>query len=418
MLAFAILVRISLLFYAPIPHGYVYDFYAEAIYHLINTGSLPTAEDCFICYHPPLFPIVGAIIFKIVGFFGGSSDLQHYFVGGFTVFMSVIFSIFAYAIYKLFHNEKSPTDFFIWSLILFIPVVFISAFSLESDLFVATLSIISIYFICVFQQQKCYRPLIWAAVFAGLAASTKYSGLVICVAIGAYLLFQFIINRSRQNLFFGLTFGMLAIVFGGYSYVTNYVKYGTPFKGNDAWHTTSYHWGLYTYTDFSINNIVKLIENDTPEMRLGDFPTYNSSVTSSLYGQLWTDMSFYSNKYRHGHPIRRYKDKSIPITVVKGVLWFGLIPMLFSILGIKKTLLAPLAPLYLLYAGLSLGIYVEWYYGFHIWMLKTKYLMFLLPLWFISIGYGIKYVNNKIAISLLLPSIVFSMLYCIFFAVT
>src|SRR4051812_11986134 len=55
----AVLLRVLAIVYCPTPFGYVYDYYHEAIELFWETGRLPIASDCWQCYHPPLFYLLG-----------------------------------------------------------------------------------------------------------------------------------------------------------------------------------------------------------------------------------------------------------------------------------------------------------------------------------------------------------------------
>lgn len=416
LLAVAIIARILLGIYSPTPHGYVYDFYADAIDIIVNEGRLPAEGDCLVCYHPPFFPLVGALIFKLVAAFGGSYDTQHYFVGAFTVIVSILFCVYAYAIYRRYHDNY--LNIWIWALILFLPVVFIASFSVESDLLASTLIVVAIYYFDVYCREGLMLALIAAGVFCGLAALTKFSGLLICLVFGLFLLYDFWRERSRQALGKGLIFAALCTVFGGYPYISNLVEYGTPFKGNEAWHTGKYHTELYTFTDFSIKEITDVIDKSAEPGILNAFPAYNSSVLTSHYGQLWTDFSFFTNTTRHGHMYGRriYQTKEIPMWVINGVLWAGMVPLLISLVGFTRMVVDKHSVFLMTVLGATLAVYIEWFFGFHIWMLKTKYIMHLLPIWLIMIGHGLKGLPDKAVMAAFTPTVGFSILYCFAFA--
>ena len=413
----AICARILLVVFSPTPHGYVYDFYADAIDVIVNEGRLPTEGDCLVCYHPPLFPMIGALIFKLVSMFGGSYDLQHYFVGAFPSVVSIVFCIYAYAIYRRYHDNY--LTLWIWALVLFLPVIFIASFSVESDLLASTLIVIAIYYFDVYRREVIPAALVAAGVFAGLAAITKYSGLLICLVLGMFLLYDFVRDRNKVTFNKGLLFAVLCTVFGGYPYISNWVEYGTPFKGNDAWHTGKYYTELYTFTDFSIKDISEVIDKSSEPGILNTFPAYNSSVLTSHYGQLWTDFSFFANPTRHGHMYgnRIYRTKEIPMWIVKGVLWAGLVPLMLSLIGFARMLVNKESIFLMTLLGATLIVYIEWFYGFHIWMLKTKYILHLLPVCLVMIGYGIQKLPDKAVMTAFTPSVVFSALYCFSFAV-
>src|SRR5215218_378882 len=51
--------RVLLAWYCPTPFGYVYDYYPEAIELFWHKGHRPIASDCWQCYHPPFFYVLG-----------------------------------------------------------------------------------------------------------------------------------------------------------------------------------------------------------------------------------------------------------------------------------------------------------------------------------------------------------------------
>ncbi len=66
---------------------------------------------------------------------------------------------------------------------------------------------------------------------------------------------------------------------------------------------------------------------------------------------------------------------------------------------------------------ISLGLYIHWFMGHNYWMLKFKYLLYLLPIWLISINQIQKLINPVILGRLLLPCVVFCSVNCFFFAI-
>ena len=237
--------------------------------------------------------------------------------------------------------------------------------------------------------------------------------------LGLFLFYDFVRDRNRVKFNKGLLFAVLCTVFGGYPYISNWVEYGTPFKGNEAWHTGKYHIDLYTFRDFSIDDVTDVIDKSAKPGILNAFPAYNSSVLTSHYGQLWTDFSFFSNPTRHGHMYgnRIYRTKEIPMWIVKGVLWAGLVPLMLSLIGFARMVVNKDSIFLMTLLGATLIVYIEWFYGFHIWMLKTKYILHLLPVWLVMIGYGIQKLPDKAVMTAFTPSVVFSALYCFSFAV-
>ena len=419
ILGAGILLRIILGYYSPSPHGYVYDFYADAIDFFALNTQIPTAGDCFICYHPPLFPIIGGLIFKVVAAFGGSYNAQHYYVAALTGVFSIVFCIYGFALYRRFLETRY--DPLIFALLLVLPVVFISSFSIESDLFASMLMVISIYYFACFQERDCTRLLVLSGLFAGLAALTKYSGLVVCVILGGVLLYQFLRTRTADHFKKGVIFAALCTIFGAYPYINNLMQYGSPFAGNEAWHQEKSYSDIYHFDRFSLSDIVDVMHKDSQRQMLNQFPAYNNDVMTSFYGQLWTDFSFFSLRDRHGHAFGRYiyPEKDIPTKIVYLLLIAGLAPCLLSLFGLGVMVYTRQAPLLLLIFVITMAVYVNWMMGFHIWMIKTKYLMHLLPIWLLMLGYGLSKLRYPaIGYILLLPSILLSAVYCYLFAVS
>ena len=59
LVAAALVLRALLAYCSPTPFGYVFDYYHEAIELFYEKGRLPIAADCWQCYHPPLFYLLG-----------------------------------------------------------------------------------------------------------------------------------------------------------------------------------------------------------------------------------------------------------------------------------------------------------------------------------------------------------------------
>lgn len=425
LLLLAIALRIALFYFSPTYNGYVYDFYSGAINLIIENGRIIDADDCFICYHPQLFPIIGAIIVKTVSALGGDYETQYSVIGIFTIFISLVFCLFSYGIYRLYHKENNALNLTVWALILFLPLVFISSYSIEADLLVATLIIMSIYFFLVYQDKFELKPLIYSSICVGLAAFTKYSGLICFFVLGLFLLINFWKDRRVAIFYRGCLFATICFVIGGYPYVHNVTKFGTPFKGNYAWHSDKYFLDQYNFTRLDVGDIVKVIEykfDGVGDKRLHTFPAYNNDVLSSLYGQLWTDFSFFSSYGRHGgglvHAWGLYKSKNIPIQLVQPLLYLGLIPVFLSIIGLLVIIRKKQAAVLMSFALVTMAVYFEWMIGSDAWMIKSKYLMQLLPLWLILIGFGAQRLNAKYAYLSIIPSVVCSFFYCLYFAVT
>src|SRR5437762_13566997 len=59
LLIAGVVLRALLAYGSPTPFGYVFDYYHEAIELFYESGRLPVAADCWQCYHPPLYYLLG-----------------------------------------------------------------------------------------------------------------------------------------------------------------------------------------------------------------------------------------------------------------------------------------------------------------------------------------------------------------------
>lgn len=416
LLLAAVALHVLLAIFAPDPNGYVWDFYSQAIVYTYQHGELPAADFCWVCYHPPLLPILGSIVFHVADVFHGTQETRLFAVASLLNAISLLFSIYTFAIYKKY-RFNSQLDLIIWAFILFLPLSFISSFSIEADLLVATFIVMSLYYFTVFLESNETLSLCLTAVFVALAALTKYTGLVLVLFYGFILGIRLIRDLDLTKLKQLVVYSMIVFTIGGYPYMNNITEFGRPIIGNKAWNNNTDYY-TYNFHDFSIPRIVEVFTDSRP-IKLKHYYQYNSEVLNSLYGQLWTDFSFFTIPYRHGqHEVKFiYKGKYMPEALLWAILISGLFPVIFGIAGFILMLFQ--TDKYLLNCILivSLGLYIHWFMGHNYWMLKSKYLLYLLPIWAISISQCASIINPVIMRGLLLPCVVFSSIYSFFFAV-
>jgi len=417
LFALAAVLHILLAFFSPDPNGYVYDFYSDAIILLYENGQIPASDACWVCYHPPLLPIIGAGFFHLVDLFGGSRDTQLFVVDFFLNILSLLFAVYSFAIYR-YYRKTAELDLTLWALLLFLPVVFISAFSIEADILVSTLVVTATWYFIQFLDKEEYPDLLIAAVLVGLSAMSKYTGLIIAVYFGAVLLARYLRHFDSYRLKQGLVYAMIVFLVGGYPYVKNIIESGTPVVGNKAWNTGKNYYKNYDFTHFSIKRIIDVF-TDPRDAKLKHYPAYNSEVLTSHYGQLWTDFSFYTRAHRHGQWERDdiYKGKYMPVWLLWCLLVAGLVPVIAGAGGFFAMAVSREAPLLLGMFVLSVAIYIDWFLGHNWWMLKTKYLLYLLPLWLIAINKAASYMPARVLQAGLIPAVIFSAIYVFYFAV-
>lgn len=417
----AVTAHVALGLFAPDPQGYVYDLYSYAVSLVYEEVRLPGRDDCWICYHPPLYPVVGALLYKLVSLLGGELAAQQFVLSTLGVALSLVMSVFGFQLYRLYGNHPR-LHLVLWALLLFIPVKFISAFAIEADTMAATLIVAGSYFFALYLKQGLVKHLVAAAIIIALAALAKYTGVVVAVYFGLILLWRYGRSRERQALGQGLLYAVLVSALGGWLYVSNILHYNTPFPGNGVWTQPKTHWGYYDYTSFGFGRIVGTYYRTSPPGGRGQlwrFPQYNQQVITSLYGQLWTDFSFFSVKGRHG--LGEFQDVFTGKWVPKRLLWWiliaGTVPVLLAAFGFLMLLLQRQAGFVVGLFLISVAVYVNWYSSYNIWMLKSKYLLFLLPLLLVFIDKAADWVGPRPTTWLVLPSVVLSAVYCFVFAV-
>ncbi len=411
--------HILLAIYSPYPDGYVYDFYSNVVVHFYENGVLATKDDCWVCYHPPLFSLIGNCVFIVIDYFGG--DRTHQLIG-LATFLNVISLVYIYYAYKVYLQHRIHQgqlfDYLMLALLSFLPVIVISSHAIESDMLMSTFVVAAVYYFEKYQKNRHLKPLILASIFIALAALTKYTGAIIAVILGLILLFEWLKNRQTSTLRNGATYTIIVLMLGAFPYLNNVKDYGTPFPGNNISEHRNYA-DLYSFTKFSLPRIINTFTEDTTK-DLGEFSVYSHEFLSSHYGQLWTDHSFFTIPERHGRPDRNnIHNKDFPIWLLWLILVAGLPTTLLAVLGGANLLIKHQATLITSIAIPTIIIYIIWALRSFEWMLKTKYFLFLSPLFIIALA-NILYrpEHQKYKLLAILPSGIISVIYCFYFGLS
>ena len=390
LIAAAAVARILLATGSPQPVGYVYDLYHKPILKYAKTGEIPPTRECFMCYHPPLYTLVGERVFALGQELGdGDKDFSLRTVA---FFSTLIFAAFAWVAYRIVCVYVSDPRHRLVSLalLLVLPVLFISSFAIESDL-LTSLFMLGALLAYLRYERSGHHPgwVVAMGVLSGLGASTKYSALAIVAALGLLLGLQLVRTRKRAIVTHALVYALLCVALGSWRYVENYREQGVWVIDSEAKIRAQrfarrkgvrFHTDEYRFADFRLGEFIDILRPDSPEQELKHFPAYDESVWTSIYGQFWTDGSVFSNPSRHGLRRGWYPTKPIPMPLVTGVLVFGLVPLALTGVGFVLAFgrLPGSAPLLVLFS-LGAGAYTYYLLGFNEWILKAKYLLFLIP---------------------------------------
>jgi hypothetical protein len=395
-----ILLRALLLAYSPQPYGYVWDFYHEGIRLLYATGSVPASTDCWQCYHPPLFYLSGWTAYAFQRWLHPGPDDSDALraVAALSLAWAGITIAFGWKLLRLFRCRGTSMALGAGLLLLF-PCLLISSFGAEADMLVTAIgSAIAYYLTRYFIDGQ--RTSAFAAarlgLLGGLAASTKYSGLVLVAAIATVLALRVAVTPGRARTLRDavIVFGLCAAL-GGWKYVDNVRRYGTPlFANGEAARGFSVESRRalrenYDFTSFHLGQAMQLFPPDPPTGRLTRFPVYHS-VFTTLHALAWTDMSMFSVPGRHGDRSRPYPEKRVARWLIRAELALGIVPESLAVIGFLVALRRrSLWPLILL-TVVSIVAYGMWFTAQEQWALKTKYLLFLLPpgVLFAMVGLG------------------------------
>ena len=225
-------------------------------------------------------------------------------------------------------------------------------------------------------------------VLAGLAAATKYSGLIALATAGTLLGIRLLTGPARLRVVRdGLSCSPrpLQLADGNTSTTAaaterpslRTVRPATRFRLR-----VRYYWDRYDFVSFSPRAIVEVAQPDSQKGELTSLDVYRS-VWTTLYGMAWTDMSFFTVPGRISDPAAPYPWKHMPRSVSRAVVYLALVPTALAVLGGVLLLgRREYLPLHVMLA-LTLASYFAWVVAQDDWALKTKYILFLLPIYII-----------------------------------
>ncbi len=407
LVAFALFLRILLAVDCPTPFGYVYDYYHEGVELMYAKGRLPIAEDCWQCYHPPLYYALG-LPFYAVGrnLASDPDDGPDWGLRGLTGLALVAGAAAAFFSDRVVRRlEPDPALRVIGTgLVLGFPCLFISSYGPDADIVVAAAMTLFLGALMRFTsdpEAQSLRSAVWVGALAGLAASAKYSGLIALATAGVVLGWQMLARPDRlRTLRLALIVLVSALAVGSWKYVDNARRYGNALHANgsaeDAFEENhDYYWDRYEFWSFHPRQILEASAPGGPGGVLTSLPVYRS-VWTTLYGMAWGDLSFFSVPGRIEDPEAPYPWKHIPSWLTGTVLVLGLVPTMLAAVGLVSTIARrDFLPL-LVMLVLTLSSYLAWVVAQDEWALKTKYLLFLLPVYVAYSLAGLRLVRNRL----------------------
>jgi 4-amino-4-deoxy-L-arabinose transferase-like glycosyltransferase len=389
LLILGVALRGLLVAFSPTPFGYVWDFYHEGVRLLWSTGRLPASTDCWQCYHPPLFYLLGWPFYAFGRWTAGGGadgDAQGLrWLAGLATVSAAVTIYYGYRLLRLFRCRGGSLVVGAALLVTF-PCLFISSYGAEADIVLTAILSAFIYYVTRdFTTPGSVLSSLRLGVLAGLAAATKYSGLVAVVSVVVLCAIRIAWGPNRLLAIRNAAIVIvLSTAVGGWNYLDNYRRFGTPLYANGTAAEgflidRDFHLrGQYEFTTLRLGALMRVFGPRAPKGTLTDLPVYDS-VPTTLHALAWSDMSFFSEPTRHGDPTHPYPRKRVPAGLIGAVLVLGLVPELLAALGFLVTLRRPLFWPLAIVCVVGSSAYVWWFISQDSWGLKTKYLLFLLP---------------------------------------
>lgn len=395
--ALAIAWRVLLVRGSPAPFGYVYDPYWEPVERFYRSGVLPIAADCWQCYHPPAFTVIGLPFFAAGMWLSGHDATRA--LTAFNLLATLCGLVCVYYSWRLLRWFRLPPRelMLATALALGVPFLFMSSYGTEADVLLSAFMTALLYHLARYHAEPARAGLREAVVLgalAGLAMATKYSGLVGLMVIGLICAAHLFTRDWRRAVRDGLVVLAICLAVGSWKYVDNMRRYDTPLFANGSAAqgfssgATRRYWDRYDFTTFDLKGLLALTRPDAPDAPMTQLPTYKS-VWAALHGLAWGDMGFFTNPSRGGID-RRYTWRGIPPWLSSTVLVLGLVPSALALLGVAVTIRRWSTLPLLLMGVVTLGIYIHWFTAQQEWALKTKYLLFLLPAYLVFAMFGLR----------------------------
>ena len=282
VLLIGIVLRALLIAFSPTPFGYVWDFYHEGVRLLWKDGRLPESTACWQCYHPPLFYLLGWPLYAFGRWTAGARDADAQglsWLAGLATVSAAVTIYYGYRMLRLFRCRGASLVSGTALLVTF-PCLFFSLYGAEADiLLTAILSAFIYYLTRDFPSRASLESSLRLGVLAGLAAATKYSGLVAVVSVVMLSVIR-LIRGPRRLAALGhvLIIVLVAAAVGGWKYLDNYQQYGAPLYANG---TAQEGFAIvrsrlparrYEFTSFRLDDVFRLYGPHPPRGPLTIFP--------------------------------------------------------------------------------------------------------------------------------------------------
>lgn len=170
--------------------------YINTIY---ETGKLPETRK-WQFYHPPLFHFIGATWLHVNNLFNVPFNNSLEGLQFLTLFFSSLMLVVFYKIVdylKIDNQYKIIINMFL----AFFPTFIIFSGSINNDCLLVLLQLLTILYLIKFNENMSYKNTVFLALFVGLSAMTKISGVIIAVSIMYIFIKKLIISYKNKDIF-------------------------------------------------------------------------------------------------------------------------------------------------------------------------------------------------------------------------
>ena len=182
------------------------------IEYIAQNRAIPPSKHCFICHHPPLYYVVGAVFHR---FF----EVTRLAPNPFAVQLVSLAMFFAFLVYgalfaRLF-SDDSRTVRIASAILVFWPYSFHNSVRIHNDTLVTTLVAAGMYYTARWWLEERPRHLYLAALFGALGVLTKSTAYVVPATFGLLLVWRFFTRPNKLRL---LRRGIAAVAIIGAAY--------------------------------------------------------------------------------------------------------------------------------------------------------------------------------------------------------
>lgn len=166
----------------------------DYINYISLNHSLPNADQCWQCYQPPIYYIMGALVSRISQF---TNLNPHFGLQIFSLLLSFLFLVFSIKTAKEVLSDNRLLIVAI-SLISFWPSGIIHSVRIGNDSLYYAFYAIGFYFIIKWYKKEYKKDFYLASLFSILSVLTKSSGLILASIFIVSLLYKFIKTNERK----------------------------------------------------------------------------------------------------------------------------------------------------------------------------------------------------------------------------